>query len=59
MLARGFYEWHLNEAGQKNPFFFHLADQDVFAFAGLWDRSIKADGSAIESCALITMPGTI
>jgi putative SOS response-associated peptidase YedK len=28
----------------------------VFAFAGLWDRSVKADGTAIESCVHITMP---
>jgi putative SOS response-associated peptidase YedK len=57
MPAAGLYEWHLDEAGTKNPFFIHLADQDVFAFAGLWDRSFTEDGSRIESCALITMPG--
>jgi len=55
--AAGFYEWHLNEAGQKHPFFIHLADQEVFGFAGLWDRSVLADGTAVESCAIITMPG--
>jgi putative SOS response-associated peptidase YedK len=55
--AAGFYEWHLNEAGQKHPFFIHLADQEVFGFAGLWDRSVRADGTAVESCAIITMPG--
>jgi putative SOS response-associated peptidase YedK len=47
----------LNEAGQKHPFFIHLADQEVFGFAGLWDRSVRADGTAVESCAIITMPG--
>ncbi|HEY6484249.1 MAG TPA: SOS response-associated peptidase [Steroidobacteraceae bacterium] len=57
MPAAGFYEWHLNESGQKEPFFIHLVDQEIFAFAGLWDRSYKADGTAIESCALLTMPG--
>ncbi|MEA3183419.1 MAG: hypothetical protein QOI59_6942 [Gammaproteobacteria bacterium] len=35
------------EAGQKHP----------FGFAGLWDRSVRADGTAVESCAIITMPG--
>jgi len=55
--AAGFYEWHLNEAGQKHPCFIHLADQDVFGFAGLWDRSVRADGTAVESCTIITMPG--
>jgi putative SOS response-associated peptidase YedK len=56
-LAAGFYEWHLDEAGRKNPFFIHVEDQEVFAFAGLWDRSYTQDGTRIESCALITMPG--
>lgn len=56
VLAAGFYEWHLNGVGQKHPFFIHLADQDVFAFAGIWDRSYKPDGAAIMSCAIVTMP---
>jgi putative SOS response-associated peptidase YedK len=29
----------------------------LFAFAGLWDRSYKENRSAIENCALITLPG--
>jgi putative SOS response-associated peptidase YedK len=54
--AAGFYEWHMSAAGTKHPYFVHLADQEVFGFAGLWDRSVAADGTAVESCALITMP---
>jgi putative SOS response-associated peptidase YedK len=53
--ASGFYEWHLSEAGVRQPFYIHLADQEVFGFAGLWDRSQGPEGS-IESCTLITMP---
>ena len=53
--AGGFYEWHLSEAGVRQPFYIHLVDQDVFGFAGLWDRSEGPDG-VIESCTLITMP---
>ncbi len=55
-LASGFYEWHTDEAGNKAPYYIHLADQAVFAFASLWDRSIKADGTVVESCTIITMP---
>jgi len=55
-LACGFYEWHLDAEGRKRPYYIHLADQPIFAFAGLWDRSIKADGTAIESVVHITMP---
>jgi len=53
--AGGFYEWQLLANGRKQPWFIHLLDQDVFGFAGLWDRSEAADGSAIESCTIITM----
>jgi putative SOS response-associated peptidase YedK len=53
--AGGFYEWHLNDSGIRQPFYIHLADQELFGFAGLWDRS-KGPGGVIESCTLITMP---
>lgn len=54
--ALGFYEWHLDGSGHKQPYYIHLADQEVFAFAGLWDRSVPARGDAVESCAIITLP---
>ncbi len=60
-FATGFYEWHVDgdrgaAEARKAPYYIHLNDQAVFAFAGLWDRSIKPDGSAIESCVHITLP---
>ncbi len=54
--ASGFYEWHVDAAGRKAPYLITLADQEVFGFAGLWDRSIRSDGSVVESCAHLTMP---
>jgi putative SOS response-associated peptidase YedK len=54
--AAGFYEWHVNEDGTKTPFYITMADQPVFGFAGLWDRSVTAEGVALESCTIITMP---
>jgi putative SOS response-associated peptidase YedK len=56
-LATGFFEWHLNDQERKAPYYIHLADQPIFAFAALWDRSVKADGTAVESVVHITMPG--
>lgn len=56
-LAMGFYEWHVDSQGRKAPFYIHVSDQAIFAFASLWDHSTKEDGSSIESCVLITMPG--
>jgi len=55
-VANGFYEWHLNAEGRKAPFYITVVDQPIFAFAGLWDRSCKADGTAVESCVHITLP---
>ena len=55
-VATGFYEWHIDAACRKAPYYIHLRDRSVFAFAGLWDRSVKADGTAVESCVHITLP---
>ncbi len=54
--ATAFYEWHLNADGSKQPFAIEVVDQPLFGFAGLWERSVRADGAAIESCAIITLP---
>ncbi|HYX73528.1 MAG TPA: SOS response-associated peptidase [Steroidobacteraceae bacterium] len=54
--ASGFYEWHLDAHGRKTPYLITLADQDLFAFAGVWDWSVRDDGAVIDSCAQITMP---
>jgi len=55
-LCSGFYEWHQDDHGRKVPYFVSLADQETFAFASLWDRSRKPDGTMLESCALFTLP---
>jgi len=39
----------------KQPFYITLNDQDVFGFAGLWDKSTGADGIAVQSCTIVTM----
>jgi len=55
-LASGFYEWHIDANGRKAPYLITVADQELFGFAGLWDRSKKSDGTIVESCTHITMP---
>ena len=45
--ALGFYEWHVNADGSKQPFYVHLDDQAIFGFAGLWEG---------ETCTIITLP---
>lgn len=49
--AKGWYEWQ-NRPGGKQPWFFHSAEGELLAFAGIWDRWEK-DGQLIESCAII------
>lgn len=45
--AMGFYKWRVRADGSRRPYFVHVEDQDIFGFAGFWQR---------ESCATITVP---
>jgi len=57
MVARGFYEWQTQSDGKRRvPYYIHLNDQDIFAFAGLWDSSRRDDGAVLRSCVMITLP---
>jgi putative SOS response-associated peptidase YedK len=59
VLASGFYEWHLLADGKsKQPYFIRPADQESFAFAGLWDSSKAEDGTATYSFTIITLPAS-
>lgn len=51
--ADGFFEWK-RAAGRKQPYFVRFRDGRPFAIASLWERWEGPDGSAVESCALIT-----
>jgi putative SOS response-associated peptidase YedK len=51
--ANGFYEWK-KEGTRKIPFFFHLPDNSLFAFAGLYDTWHSATGEAVVSYTIIT-----
>jgi putative SOS response-associated peptidase YedK len=50
--ADGFYEWK-KQGRAKQPFFIHLAHEQPFAFAGLWE-SWQHGEMSIESCTIIT-----
>jgi len=52
VLADGYYEWR-TVGKVKQPFYFHVHDEQPFAFAGLWDRW-TGDAEPIESCTIIT-----
>jgi putative SOS response-associated peptidase YedK len=51
--ADGYYEWR-KEGGQKQPYYIRMAGGGPFALAGLWEHWEGADGSVIESCAILT-----
>lgn len=50
--ATGFYEWARLPEGRK-PYYARLADSEVFAFAGLWERW-RGETGEIASCTIIT-----
>jgi putative SOS response-associated peptidase YedK len=52
--ADGFYEWKQIGVRQKQPYHIGLADEGLFAFAGLWDRWNAPEGKVIESCTILT-----
>jgi putative SOS response-associated peptidase YedK len=52
--ANGFYEWQKQASGPKQPYHIGMRDQSVFAFGGLWDVSINAEGEAVESSTILT-----
>jgi putative SOS response-associated peptidase YedK len=52
--ADAFYEWAKLSSKQKQPYSFGMADDSMFAFAGLWDRWKDAAGKQILSCTILT-----
>ena len=54
--AQGYYEWQLLPDAPKQPWCVALADNEMMPFAGLWERSVKADRTVVESVAIVTLP---
>ncbi len=52
ILADGFYEWNRHSYG-KNPLYFHLPNQELFAFASLWESWQNSEGKTINSATII------
>ena len=49
----GFYEWVKN-GKTKTPFCFTMADESIFAFAGIWEQWKNTEGKMVETCSIIT-----
>ena len=55
IAADGFYEWRQAAPKKpKQPYYVRMEDSRPFAFAGLWEHWEGSDGSAIDSCTVIT-----
>lgn len=52
--ASGFYEWQARAKGAKQPFWIRPTRPGLLAFAGLWETWAGADGSEIDTAAIIT-----
>ncbi len=52
--ADGYYEWQ-GIKPPKQPYFIHLKDDGIFAFAGLWERwKSPEDTEPIDTCTILT-----
>ena len=51
VVVDGFYEWE--RIGEKNPYFFSMADGSQMKYAGLWDYNTNLD-EPVLSCTVIT-----
>jgi putative SOS response-associated peptidase YedK len=52
--ARGFYEWDTVKSSVKQPYYIKPKDQDLFAFAGLFDTWLDAHGNEVWSYTIVT-----
>jgi putative SOS response-associated peptidase YedK len=54
--ANGFYEWKrpVDPKGRKIPFYIHPRDQELFAFAGVWEVWRDHEGAEWRTYSIIT-----
>lgn len=53
VVSDGFYEWK-GKGKTRQPYLFRLRSGKPFGLAGLWEHWQGADGSYIETCAILT-----
>ena len=49
----GFYEW-VGQRGSKQPYLIAPREGNIMGFAGLWEHWLGADGSEVETMAILT-----
>lgn len=53
VVADGYYEW-VKTPGGKQPMLIERPEQQLFLFAGLWDRNVQVGDEPTVSCTIIT-----
>ncbi len=53
----GFFEWKATAGGKKQPYFIHVKNEPLVAFAGLWDDT-RAESASPESSGSFTIVTT-
>ena len=53
IFADGYYEWKTLGPKTKQAYYYRMADDKPFAFAGIWDQW-SGDGPTLETCAILT-----
>ncbi len=54
--ADGYFEWQARRDAAKQPYNIVAAQGGPFAMAGVWERWMSAEGSELDSMAVITVP---
>lgn len=49
----GFYEWR-RDGKTKVPYLISLRNEELFGFAGLWEKWKSPEGELVESCTVLT-----
>lgn len=54
--ADGYYEWRRGGEGPPQPYLIRPRARGLFAMAAIWECWISADGSELDTVAILTMP---
>lgn len=52
--ADGFYEWHRDKESGKQPWYIQPSEDELMAFAGIWQVWNGPDGVRSVTCAMVT-----
>ncbi len=54
VLCSGFFEWRKVKS-KKVPYYISLKNDEMFVFAGVWNRTVTTSGQVIDNYAIVTI----